>query len=144
MVTVLAAVMVARDRMVARTAGFRRDKTLATAATDDTPLVPKNNKSLEPNEELRAMLFAQDAYYTSRHVAGDSPISLEQAGQFRANAECSGEGVARQQRDHATAVRTVDAGGPEPYRADRADQRRRLRPFRAGSERWRSSPVAVD
>src|SRR5262249_28080010 len=57
---------------------------LATA-TDDTPLVPKNNKSLEPNEELRAIMFAQDAYYTSRRVAGDTPSSLEQAGQFRDN-----------------------------------------------------------
>ncbi len=60
---------------------------VSAAAVDDTPTVPKNVKTIEPDEELRSILFAEDAYYTGRNVAGDTQISLEQAGQYRAAAQ---------------------------------------------------------
>jgi uncharacterized repeat protein (TIGR01451 family) len=77
---------------------------LTTTPTDDTPQVPKNNKSLEPDEDQRGLLFAQDAYYTGRLVAGDSPISLEQASQLRANAA-----------EQAKALRGNNAITPPPF-----------------------------
>ena len=59
----------------------------ATAAPpDDTPTVPRHEKSLEPDEELRSILFAQDAFFQSRRTAGDTPLSLEEAGQLRSDA----------------------------------------------------------
>jgi len=60
---------------------------VSAPAVDDTPAVPKHVKSIEPSEEDRGILFAQDAFFTDRHLAGDTPISFEQAGQFRATAE---------------------------------------------------------
>src|SRR5947207_12704286 len=58
----------------------------ASPSADDTPLVPKNAKSLEPDEELRSDLFARDAYDETRRVAGDNPLSIEQAGTLPAAA----------------------------------------------------------
>src|SRR6266487_3582229 len=58
----------------------------ASPLVDDTPIVPKHEKSLEPDEELRSELFARDAYYETRRVAGDKQLSIEQAGKLRSAA----------------------------------------------------------
>jgi photosystem II stability/assembly factor-like uncharacterized protein len=58
----------------------------AAPSADDTPTVPRFAKSIEPDEELRSDLFARDAYFESRRVAGDNPLSIEQAGRLRAQA----------------------------------------------------------
>src|SRR2546429_1235321 len=60
---------------------------------DDTPTVPRFEKSLEPDEELRSDLFARDAYYETRRVAGDQPLSIEQAGKLRAAAAKQAKGM---------------------------------------------------
>jgi uncharacterized repeat protein (TIGR01451 family) len=68
------------------------------APVDDTPSVPKNIKSIEPSEETRSLLFAQDAFFSERLTAGDTQLSFEQAGQFRSDA---GD-LARQMRGEHT------------------------------------------
>jgi uncharacterized repeat protein (TIGR01451 family) len=55
----------------------------ADTPADDTPKVLAHPKPLEPDEELRGEMFAQDAYYSERQLAGDTPLSFEQSGQFR-------------------------------------------------------------
>ena len=67
----------------------RVDAAVSSAPVDDTPAVPKNIKTIEPSEELRSILFAQDAFFSDRRLAGDTPLSFEEAGQFRSNAQDS-------------------------------------------------------
>jgi uncharacterized repeat protein (TIGR01451 family) len=78
----------------------------ATAApVDDTPIVPRYEKSIEPDEELRSDLFARDAYYETRRVTGDNQLSIEQAGRLRAVA-------AQQARKMGAAQPAVSPFGP--------------------------------
>jgi len=46
-----------------------------------------------PDEELRSDLFARDAYDETRRVAGDQPLSIEQAGKLRAAAAKQAKGM---------------------------------------------------
>jgi uncharacterized repeat protein (TIGR01451 family) len=84
------------------------------APVDDTPAVPKNLKSIEPDEELRSELLARDAYFVSRRIAGDSPLSLDDAGRFRSDADKFGRSL---RHDHSITPPPFGpwaAAGPNP------------------------------
>src|SRR5206468_6703345 len=66
--------------------------------------VPRHEKSLEPDEELRSIAFAQDAFFTSRRIAGDTPLSVEQAGKLRAAAA-----------ERTRQIRAAAVGAPTPF-----------------------------
>jgi uncharacterized repeat protein (TIGR01451 family) len=76
---------------------------------DDTPKVPPNQKSIEPSEELRSELFARDAYFTSRRIAGDTPLTVGDAGRFRSDADRVGKDL---RHDHSITPPPFGAWAP--------------------------------
>ncbi len=85
----------------------------AGTPVNDTPAVPLHPKPLEPDEELRAEMFAQDAYYSERRLAGDTPLSFEQSGQFRSVAEDTTRQL-RHDRPVSTPFAPWASVGPNP------------------------------
>ncbi|MBO0868538.1 MAG: DUF11 domain-containing protein [Micromonosporaceae bacterium] len=85
----------------------------ADTAADDTPPVPAHIKSIEPDEDLRGQMFAQDAYYSERRLAGDTPLSFEQSGQFRSVAEDATRTL-RSSRPVSTSFAAWTPAGPNP------------------------------
>ncbi|GAA1960190.1 hypothetical protein GCM10009798_19720 [Nocardioides panacihumi] len=90
--------------------------THGATSSDDAPVrvAPKGTAGGDGGEEEDSLAKLRDAYYTTRLLAGDDPISLDKAAQLRSNANVAAGQLKKAVQPGASRGGTWTAAGPTP------------------------------